>query len=101
VSRPWDEAYPGFHYFLCDAFYHIKAFNELKKISEMVLFKFGRIDEHSWKGYYDQMYLYYGLALKHAGEVKMYKKQLKFINPKSFYFISKLYFEGLYQELIS
>ena len=101
VSKPWDEAYPGFHYFLCDAFYHIKAFNELKKISEMVLFKFERIDEYSWKGYYDQMYLYYGLALKHTGELKMYKKQLKFINPKSFYFISKLYFDGLYQELIS
>ena len=91
--------FPGFHYFVCDGLWHSEFYKELFKLSKTALTEFKQYDEFKWKGYYDELYLYNSLALVKLNEPKEAAKQIKFINPDKFYFISKGYYDLLFKEL--
>ncbi len=93
--------FPGFHYFVCDGFWQIKAYEELLKLSSIALTDFKKHNEFIWKGYYGQLYLYKGLALVNMGRKTEAKKQLKYIKPDNFYFPTKKYFNTLYDIFIT
>ena len=93
--------FPGFHYFACDGFWHIKAYNELLQLSTIALHDFKKYNEFIWKGYYGQLYLYQGLALVNMGRKTEAKKLLKSIKPENFYFPTKKYFDSLHEILIT
>ncbi len=90
--------FPGFHYFVCDGLWHIKAYEELLELSKIALTDFKKHNEFIWKGYYDQLYLYQGLALMNLGKKSAAKKLISQIKPERFYFPTKKYFETLYSE---
>jgi len=91
--------FPGFHYFTCDGLWHVNAYDELLELSNIALHDFDKHKEFIWKGYYDQLYLYKGLALANLGKKSEAKKLLKEIKTENFYFPTKSYFEKLYNEL--
>lgn len=91
--------FPGFHYFTCDALWHMGEYNALFELSSIALADFKIHKEFIWKGYYDQLLLYKALALVNLGKKKDAEKIMPNINPSSFYFISKNYFLQLYGEL--
>jgi len=93
----WD--FPGFHYYVCDALWYIDEYESLLKLSEIALKEFKKSKEFIWKGYYDHLYLYNSLALVNIGKAAEARKNIKYINPENFYFITKAYFEKLYDEL--
>ena len=79
--------------------WHAQEYEHLYNISEIALNDFKKHTEFIWKGYYDQLHLYQGLALSKLGKTKEDTKKLKLIRPDSFYFISKKYFQGLHTVL--
>ena len=89
--------FPGFHYFACDGLWHVDAFEALQKLSKIALTEFEQFEEFKWKGFYDHLLIYYGLALvklkKHADAKKVFSQ----INTENFYFPTKNYFLNLYQ----
>lgn len=93
--------FPGFHYFACDGFWQIKAYDELLRLSAIALHDFKKHNEFIWKGYYGQLYLYQGLALVHLGRKPEAKKLLKYIKPENFYFPTKKYYDSLYETFIT
>ena len=93
--------FPGFHYFACDGFWHINAYEELLKLSSIALTDFKKHNEFIWKGSYGQLYLYRGLALVNMGRKTEAKKLLKYIKPDNFYFPTKKYFDTLYNFFIT
>ena len=92
--------FPGFHYFACDGLWYIDAHEHLLKLSKIALEDYKKTVEFKWKGYYDQLYIYNSLALIKTGKIDDARKNLKHINPDRFYFITKNYFDGLYNELM-
>lgn len=91
--------FPGFHYFSCDALWHIDEFEALYELSNIALSDFKKYEEFVWKGYYDQLLLYKALALVNLGKKKGAEKILLKLNHSSFYFISKDYFLNLFNLL--
>ena len=89
--------FPGFHYFACDGFWQIKAYEELLQLSTIALQDFKKYEEFVWKGYYGQLYLYRGLALINLNRKNEAKKLLKNIKPEQFYFPTKKYFDSLFE----
>jgi hypothetical protein len=89
--------FPGFHYFTCDGFWQIKAYEELLQLSTIALHEFKKYEEFTWKGYYGQLYLYRGLALINLDRKNEAKKLLKYIKPEQFYFPTKNYFDSLFE----
>jgi len=92
--------FPGFHYFACDGLWHIGAYESLQKLSNIALTEFEQFEEFKWKGYYDHLYIFHSLALIKNGKLDEAKKNLAYIKPDRFYFISKSYYEKRYQELV-
>jgi hypothetical protein len=91
--------FPGFHYFVCDGLWHAEEYKHLLKISEIALTEYEKHDEFIWKGYYDHLQIYHGLALSKLGKTKEASTKIKKIQPESFYFISRKYFTDLYEVL--
>jgi hypothetical protein len=91
--------FPGFHYFVCDGLWHAEEYEHLLKISEIALTDFEKHEEFIWKGYYDHLQIYHGLALSKLGKTKEASTKIKKIHPESFYFISKKYFTELFEML--
>jgi len=91
--------FPGFHYFACDGLWHVGEWEALRQLSEIALNEFDRFTEFGWNGYYGHLYLYNALALAKLGRIKEAEKNMKYINPDRFYFISKDYFTRLYNIL--
>jgi hypothetical protein len=91
--------FPGFHYFVCDGLWHAEEYKHLLKISEIALTEYEKHEEFIWKGYYDHLQIYHGLALSKFGKTKEASTKIKKIQPESFYFISKKYFTELFEVL--
>jgi len=91
--------FPGFHYFVCDGLWHAEQYEHLLNISEIALTEYEKYEEFSWKGYYDQLLIYHGLALSKLGKTKEASIKIKKIQPESFYFISRKYFTTLLETL--
>ncbi len=92
--------FPGFHYFVCDGLWHIGAYDQLLKMSAIALMEFRKYKEFTWKGYYDQLYLYRALALIRLGKSKQAQQLSTRIQPERFYFPTKNYFDQLYREFV-
>ena len=93
--------FPGFHYFVCDGLWHAQEYEHLLKISEIALTEYEKHEEFNWKGYYDHLQIFHGLALSKLGKSKEVSSKIKKIQPESFYFISRKYFKDLYEVLKS
>jgi hypothetical protein len=91
--------FPGFHYFVCDGLWHAEEYEHLLKISKIALTEYEKHEEFIWKGYYDHLQIYHGLALSKLGKTKEASTKIKKIQPESFYFISKKYFTELFEVL--
>lgn len=91
--------FPGFHYFVCDGLWHAEEYEHLLKISEIAITEYEKHEEFIWKGYYDHLQIYHGLALSKLGKTIEASTKIKKIQPESFYFISRKYFMELFEVL--
>ena len=89
--------FPGFHYFVCDALRIVKDWKNLEYTSLKALSDFVRYPEFEWKGYYQQLELFYGISLFENDKKSEAKKILKNISPDGFYFISDNYFREIFE----
>jgi hypothetical protein len=88
--------FPGFHYFVCDALRIAELWEDLLFFSSVALTEFPRFSEFEWKGYYQQLEMFNSIALYNKKEHAQALRIVKNISPKSFYFISSGYFEGIF-----